>query len=191
MEWIGIDYGSKLAGTTVICFKGDDNELHFINSKKNQDADNMISEFLRDNQPKYVFIDAPLSLPKAYFGEGNDFFYREGDRAIGAMSPMFLGGLTARAMKLKSQFDKKIEFFEAYPGGLAKELKLKELNYKKGKEYIPTIIDLLLAKFEIKLAETPNNWHQVDALLAYLIGWRHKNNSANFFGEKTEGGIWV
>ena len=83
-NFCGIDYGSKLAGTTSICFEVD-NRLVFLQSEMKKDADKMIIQFLENHRIKQVFFDAPLSLPKAFFGEGEDFFYREGDRAIGAM----------------------------------------------------------------------------------------------------------
>ena len=35
---LGIDYGSKLAGTTVICFEKN-KQLHFLQSEKKKDAD--------------------------------------------------------------------------------------------------------------------------------------------------------
>ena len=42
---VGIDYGSKLAGTTVIAYT-QENEVHFMSSVKKQDADQMIINFL-------------------------------------------------------------------------------------------------------------------------------------------------
>jgi uncharacterized protein len=190
-NFCGIDYGSKLAGTTSICFEVD-NRLVFLQSEMKKDADKMIIQFLENHRIKQVFFDAPLSLPKAFFGEGEDFFYREGDRAIGAMSPMFLGGLTARAIKLKTTFEKSgIFFFEAYPGGLVKELNIKEKGYKKEIGQIITLSEEIVEKFNLKLEKHPSNWHQFDSLLAFVIGIRFKTNQALFFGDEDEGGIWV
>lgn len=190
-NFCGIDYGSKLAGTTSICFEVD-NKLVFLQSEKKKDADKMIIQFLENYKMAKVFFDAPLSLPKAFFGEGEDFFYREGDRAIGAMSPMFLGGLTARAIKLKTTFEKTgISFFEAYPGGLAKALKINEKGYKKIKEQIKPLTDEISTNFNLSLENYPNNWHQFDSLLAFVVGLRFNANQALFFGDEGEGGIWV
>ena len=120
------------------------------------------------------------------------FFYREGDRIIGAMSPMFLGGLTARAMKLKTTFEKTgISFFEAYPGGLAKELNIKEKGYKKDSEQLIPLTEFISKNFDLKLEKHPSNWHQFDSLLAFVIGIRFNANQALFFGNEEEGGIWV
>jgi predicted nuclease with RNAse H fold len=98
---VGIDYGAKLAGTTVAAWN-ENGSLHWKCSGKKQDADKWLEEKLLQLRPDLIFMDAPLSLPGVYSGQGTDYFYREGDRALGAMSPMFLGGLTARAMQLKA-----------------------------------------------------------------------------------------
>ena len=41
----GIDYGSKMAGTTVIAFE-QNNKVVLIGSRENQDADQMILDFV-------------------------------------------------------------------------------------------------------------------------------------------------
>ena len=43
--WIGIDYGSKLAGTTVICYKKE-GRLQLLQSEKKSDADAFVSQFI-------------------------------------------------------------------------------------------------------------------------------------------------
>jgi len=190
-KYCGVDYGSKLAGTTVVCYK-EAGTLRFLQSEKKKDADLMLINFLKTHKFNQVFFDAPLSLPKAYFGNDDDFFYRKGDRILGAMSPMFLGGLTARAIKLKTAFNKDgIAFFEAYPGGLAKELDLPNNEYKKEAAFIVPLTNMLVESYQLKLKVFPANWHQFDSLLAYLIGLRYHAGNANFFGEESEGGIWV
>ena len=47
----GIDYGSKLAGTTVICF-AHNKHLEFIQSEKKQDAD-------ENKHPKRGYVPDP------------------------------------------------------------------------------------------------------------------------------------
>jgi len=61
MLHLGIDYGSKLAGTTAICVKIE-GHLDLFQSGKKQDADLFISKIIHQYQPEKVFIDAPLSL---------------------------------------------------------------------------------------------------------------------------------
>lgn len=189
ISWAGIDYGSKLAGTTVICFlKGD--KLHFLQSEKKRDADAFIVDFVNEHQPQNIFIDAPLSLPAAYFGNGNNYFYRECDRETKAMSPMFLGGLTARAMRLNSDL-RQVKYFETYPAYLAKDvLGLKDFYNKKSKDS-SEFINKLLSSFSITLESLPTNWHQVDALLCWLSGWRFHNKTILKIGNIDEGIIYI
>lgn len=129
---VGIDYGSKLAGTTVLCWE-QDGQLHYQQSEKKKDADQWLIQLIQELSPPEVFIDAPLSLPAAYHGKGEDFFYRDCDRELRAMSPMFLGGLTARAMKLRHLLSpQQIVFQETYPAELVRNLPdLKECYLKK------------------------------------------------------------
>lgn len=189
--FLGIDYGSKQAGTTALCYLEND-KLHVVQSEKNKDADQFILKKIEELTPKSVFIDAPLSLPIGYFKKDlEEFFYRECDKELGAMSPMFLGGLTARAVKLKTELQKSgIEVYETYPGFLARNvLKLKVYN-KKEKLTNSAIIQITgFLPFEIQ--KPIKNWHQFDSILAWLSGWRFLNHEAESFGNQKEGLIWV
>ncbi|MCI5058264.1 MAG: hypothetical protein MRY83_19290 [Flavobacteriales bacterium] len=185
-DWFGVDYGSKLAGTTVICFLKNE-KLVFVQSEKKKSADVMIEKFVKSNQYSSVFMDAPLSLPGVYTKHtgSKDFFYREADKILAAMSPMFLGGLTARAMRLKHTLDK-IEFIETYPAHLFKEI-LKVPSYKMDLiEANKALKDLLPFSFD-----NPENWHQFDALGAWISGWRHHNEKSEIIGSKQEGEIVI
>jgi len=192
---IGIDYGSKLAGTTVIAYQNKKNIVQFLISEKKKDADIFLINAVTKLQPKYIFFDAPLSLPGVYTmpNEYDDYFYRAGDRLLKAMSPMFLGGLTARAMRLKRTFvQQNIEVFETYPAIHAQRFQLKNLNYKKKLQYLPDVIQALQ-----KLLPFPFNnqqitsWHHVDALLAFYSAYRFLNGEIEQFGAEKEGSIWV
>jgi hypothetical protein len=95
MRLCGVDYGSKLAGTTVTCtLDAPSGQVHFQKSAPREDADAFLRNYLLQSQPAFIFLDAPLSLPGVYRGLAGcrDYFYREADRQLGAMSPMFLGG---------------------------------------------------------------------------------------------------
>lgn len=188
--FVGVDYGSKLAGTTVICY-AENGQLCFLQSEKKKNADEMILSFIQSNNVDVVYLDAPLSLPKAYFGYSDDYFYREGDRALKAMSPMFLGGLTARAMKLKHQCKGQSDFHEVYPGALRKQLFPDFIGYKKQKELIGSFAELLENKLSQNWKILPKNWHQIDAALAWFSGYRHQQGLALSYGNKEEGLIWV
>ncbi len=189
----GIDYGSKLAGTTAICW-AENHKIRFGQSQKKKDADQFIQDWAAGHSPKHIYIDAPLSLPGVYTSIAgcSDYFYRAADKALNAMSPMFLGGLTARAMRMKQQLqDNGIEVWEAYPGGLARQLPLDAGRYKKDNAYL-TAASLVLAELTgLEMPEPPKNWHQFDAGLAFLIGQRRLNGTAEPFGQEAEGFIWV
>lgn len=187
MNHIGIDYGSKLAGTTAICWQEDD-RLRTVQSEKKKDADRFILDFLEKYNPKSIFIDAPLSLPGAYFDKGDDYFYRVCDRELSAMSPMFLGGLTARAMKLKKQFkNKNIDVHESYPGGLVKLFDELKVNYKKKEKVVTSdFIKVLTAHLPFPI-DNAGSWHEIDAILCWWCGYRFENNIAVIHGDPDEG----
>lgn len=191
MKYIGIDFGSQNAGTTVICYIENKN-IKFISSEKNKSADDFLVKQIKILNPEIIFIDAPLSLPQAYFQESNDdYFYRICDKELKAMSPMFLGGLTARAIKLKNKF-KEIQFIETYPSYKAEILGLKNLEYKKENKYIPVNLEKVVEEYHLKInPQDIKNWHYFDSLLCYLSGIDYSNNKHLTFGEEKEGLIIV
>jgi predicted nuclease with RNAse H fold len=185
-QFTGIDYGAKLAGTTAICF-AKNGHLHLAQSAKKQDADAWLRRLVAEQKPSAVFMDAPLSLPGVYFGTGENFHYRQCDQLLGAMSPMFLGGLTARAMQVRAGF-LETPFYEIYPAQLVRTLLPDQPFYKND---LPSFLEKLAEKLPLPFAKQPENWHQVDAALAWLTGWRHGQGEALKFGEEIEGLIWV
>lgn len=193
---IGIDFGAKLAGTTVIARMYEHNKVDFFASAKKQDADQFITDFIEANEDVWLaYIDAPLSLPKIYSNnqEEGSYFYREADKATGAMSPMFLGGLTARAMKLSKELTQKgVKVVETYPSKLADVLKLKGKEYKKDRHKIAALCEELKEvsgfMFDNELVET---WHHFDALLCLYSAKRHEIQAAMVFGDVNEGTITV
>lgn len=186
----GIDFGSKLAGTTVLAWF-DGHKVQLLQSAKGQDADALLEKWVTDKQISRVFMDAPLSLPGVYNGEGSDYFYRAGDRELGAMSPLFLGGLTARAMRLAAGWRRAgLEVNEAYPGALWKVMGDKKLAYKKDLADLSGCLALLQLHWQVKLPAVVN-WHQFDALLALTTGFRHTQGKAKAYGDPHEGCIYV
>jgi predicted nuclease with RNAse H fold len=182
---IGIDYGAKMSGNTVIAHFVT-TQIHFQQVEKKKDADTWITKVLETLQADVVYLDAPLSLPAAYFGTGESYHYREADKVTRAMSPMFLGGLTARAMSLKASLSTLI-FHEIYPAFFQSEL-VQSSHYKED----ITLFLQDLAKIEtFTLGDQPTNWHQVDALIALLIGTRHQEQRHQEIGNPTEGIIII
>lgn len=184
---IGIDYGSKLAGTTVIAY-AIDGSLITIQSAKNKDADAFIIKEIEKINTTKVYLDAPLSLPLAYYDKGDNYFYRACDKELKAMSPMFLGGLTARAMKLKSQLQAlDIDVIECYPKALVHHHPdLKAVYLKKNLSGLKVFIRELENYFPFSLPAI-KNWHQVDAVLAWWSGYREQNNESITIGNPHEG----
>lgn len=182
----GIDYGSKMAGTTSICFLNDGG-IKFIRSLKKQDADIMILEFCETYKPELIAIDAPLSLPGVYRGLNgfDNYFYRKCDAELKAMSPMFLGGLTARAMKLRSQLPE-VRFIEAYPVAYARRLGFEKWNYRKDSpDYNQMITGL-----GVQLTDVIETTHDFDALLCHQIAINFLNLAVEVVGDSSEGLIY-
>jgi len=185
---LGIDFGSKLAGTTAICYQ-DDSKLVVLQSEKKKDADKFILDLVEKLSPAQIFIDAPLSLPAAYFGKGDDYFYRDCDRVLKAMSPMFLGGLTARAMRLTSKLKSiDIDCFEVYPAGLIQEIGKLKNHYTKKSMVNTTFLNCLSDLICLEITAT-GSWHQIDAVLCWLSGRRFLAGEAKIIGIKEEGQI--
>jgi len=190
----GIDYGKKLSGNTVICQRKGQS-VRFFRAGKNKDADKFILERIRESSPHRIFIDAPLSLPGAFYDEKryDDFFFRRCDQQIGAMSPMFLGGLTARAIRLKSIVSgMRIDLMETYPKGLARQLKLKNSGYRKGKENLVACAEGIMESTKLDL-DTAHilSWHHIDALLALITAIRHEQGLSFTYGNPDEGLVYI
>lgn len=195
MTFAGIDYGSKMAGTTAIAFVNADEQIEFAQSAKNQDADRFILQWVASHQPTRIFLDAPLSLPGVYRNAEayGDYFYRQCDRDVQGMSPMFLGGLTARAMRLQAELTKRaVEVVEVYPSQLADVLQLDRALYKKQQIHLPAILSKIADKLPYPVQnEQVTSWHRIDALLALLSGYRFAQKQHLTFGNTEEGIIIV
>lgn len=192
---MGIDYGAKLAGTTTVAMAMAQ-QLQVWQSEQGQDADLFILNIINQLKPKVLFIDAPLTLPAVYTQTpatpAADFFYRAADREVQAMSPMFIGGLTARAIKLRTQLAAQgIGMLETYPTQLVRLLLPELPGYKKSAAALPVFAEALQHLLPYTSKEPPQSWHQLDSLLAWYSGYRHLLGQAQLYGEATEGRIIV
>ncbi len=196
----GIDYGSKLAGTSVVA-RYNAGEVSLYQSEKKKSADDFILQLLAEysSTNDIIALDAPLSLPRVYSEPepaksiDGDFHYRACDREVNAMSPLFLGGLTARAMYLNAQLKHKgLRVYEVYPKMVAHKEGLAELyNMRKKEATLKHKVALLLAeKYEFNLSEFPENLHALDALLALAGGMKIKKGQAAAWGNASEGLIY-
>lgn len=185
----GIDFGARRSGTTALCYDRD-GTLHIERVAKGRDADAHVEAFVRAHRPTALYIDAPLSLPAAYRGAGDDFFFRACDRALHAMSPMFLGGLVARAMRL-CRCLAPVPVYEVYPRAAAQLLR-QQYGVTGYRETRPQAYAAKLAGTRnLAVATTPTTWHEVDAWLAWWVGYRHMQGQARAYGDPTEGLVWV
>ncbi|OEK05375.1 DUF429 domain-containing protein [Roseivirga misakiensis] len=192
-EKVGIDYGSKLAGTTVIAYEEGD-FIQLLRSKKGEDADKMIRDFVVEHQLRVIGLDAPLSLPGIYnkIVDCNDYFYRSCDKELKAMSPMFLGGLTARAMKLKNELETDgLKVYEVYPARVAFNLALKTYGYKSKK---PDYLQMMMVMEKLGLVLAPaleiETSHDFDSLLALYAAKRIGTSGECSTGNPQEGLIY-
>jgi predicted nuclease with RNAse H fold len=187
----GIDFGAKLSGKTSIAFIAN-HELQIVSCAAKMDADNFILTFINQSSVKTIFLDAPLSLPIAYKTPitNPDFFYRECDKATNAMSPLFLGGLTARAMALKHQLDQhNIRVFETYPTALCKQMNIERDKSVDGVKQMFRQIKTFVKDININIE--PNNIHELDAILALFSGIRYIKNEHLTIGNLKEGLIII
>ncbi|GAB3197296.1 putative nuclease with RNAse H fold [Pontibacter aydingkolensis] len=195
VNFIGVDYGSKLAGTTAAAYVAG-GQLQISQSQRGQNADEWLWQLVNTLQPKAIFIDAPLTLPKVYtqgvYTSATEYFYRACDREVQAMSPMFIGGLTARAIQFRAKLSETgIAILETYPSQLAKLLFSHLQDYKKSPVALPVFTDALQGLLPFQLKQPPVNWHQFDSLLAWFSSYRHNQGQSILYGDATEGRIIV
>jgi uncharacterized protein len=188
---VGIDFGSKLAGTTAICFGANPKKLTILTSNKNEDADQFILDFCKHYQPTLIGIDAPLSLPSGIMTGKGDFFYRKCDKELKAMSPMFLGGLTARAMKLRSflKSEYNISIIEVYPKAQVLNQSSQAQAIYKSKDMEQNFLNLI--NLENLDFHGPLRWHEVDSCLAWLTAHKYSLGTALAYGIENEGLIFA
>ncbi|MBK7946540.1 MAG: DUF429 domain-containing protein [Flavobacteriales bacterium] len=184
-EHIGIDFGARYSANTALC-RRERGLFVFERINRGDDGDEWLEQRVLELAPRAVYIDAPLSLPGAYYGRGSDHFYREADRLAGGMSPMFLGGLTARAIRLAERWRKSgIAVHEAYPSAfIRRSWEFLELSAGKA---IPKQALRLMAGMCLLPPPDPKDRHEADAWLCWVIGQRHMQGEAKELGRADEG----
>lgn len=185
----GIDFGARRSGNTVIA-NAVEGRVVFYQVEKGADTDAWMEELVEELEPQLIAIDAPLSLPLGWCGGEGDLFYRECDSELKAMSPLFLGGLTGRAVKFARQLKSlKVSVIEAYPKGFVNHL-LQGVCPHSARD-VRQILAQLPEGVELELEENPTNDHQMDALMALVVAIRYEAGMANGYGKRDEGLIWV
>ncbi len=185
---IGFDYGSRYAGTTACCYL-EDQILQCYQTNKKQDADEFVLIQIATYGANLVGIDAPLSLPLAYYDDkSSDYMFRRADRELKAMSPMFLGGLTARAMRLQHSVRPQAKLIEVYPAATVRHRHPELMPvYKENLKTATKIMRDILAPIVIP---DITSWHAFDALLAWYITALYSKDGARSAGIETEGIIY-
>ncbi len=192
----GIDYGSKLSGNTVIALF-QDNNIFFLEAEEKVNADEFIINAVDHFKPKLIFMDAPMSLPGVYKGMHgySNYHFRKCDVETRAMSPMFLGGLAARAMELRDNFEARgIDIKETYPRLMANRFELKKFGYKSSKSALRECALHLKECIKEPLRFNSNDiktWHHLDALLALMSALSYKCGDFCTYGDPEEGMIYV
>jgi uncharacterized protein len=191
-RFCGIDYGTKMSGNTALAYL-DNIGIHVLQCPKNTDADQWITTQVTLLNLQKIYLDAPLSLPGGYLGFNDQFHYRACDLELSAMSPMFLGGLTARAIALSKGLEKlKITSYEVYPGGFIRmHSTLQDAYHKKDSSTVAKMVESFSRMFHFPIQTPIENYHQVDALICWWIGYRHTQGLAKAYGDEKEGQIWI
>ncbi|QCK13580.1 hypothetical protein [Mangrovivirga cuniculi] len=183
----GVDYGSNLSGNTVMCLN-ENNNLSLYYSVKGRNTDVWLYDLINEKKPSVLGIDSPLSLPGVYTNnEFDDYFYRKCDRELQAMSPMFIGGLTARSIKLKTLLEKTVNgIYEVYPSGHLRNNDIPVLKRNHTKEEFKDYLQSLNVKsHDIKSS------HAFDAMIAWIITANIYLGNAKAIGDIKEGLIYV
>ncbi len=174
-----------MAGTTAMAVKTG-SRIELLACPKGTDADQWIMDHFQSIQPTIIALDAPLSLPTGVLGKGDQFHMRLADQLCGAMSPMFLGGLTARAMSLRYHYpDGQATWLETYPSWMAKC----RFGCSR-KDHAPLLQGLKEIWSESHLP-LPRDQHQMDALLALLAAWQWTAHNSWLYGDPKEGVIVI
>jgi predicted nuclease with RNAse H fold len=191
---VGINYGCKYSGTTVICHNTF-HEVRFILSPKNSDADEFLLNEIIHIDPDIVLINAPLSLPGVYRHLGGciDYFFRKCDSEMKASSPMFTGGITARAIGLKRQLNSfGYQVYETYPRKMVEVLSLPVHIYRQKIADLDSMLDIFMTRASIALNKRLiTTWHHFDSLLAFISGLRYMTRQNEVFGKEDEGLVYV
>ncbi len=186
-KWVGIDFGAKNRRTTAYCWQ-ENALLHVELCPAKIDVDAWLYQEMIKAGVQAVFIDAPLSLPKIYFDPEDTqstHHYRRADIELKAMSPLFLGGLTARAIALASKLKKsQIACYETYPKAVRNQR-------FSGKERQEALVDLQKsASVQIENISSLSV-HAQDSVFAWFAGYMYMQKQSLIFGRQEEGQIFL
>lgn len=193
----GIAYGSKLSGNTVISIMKN-NKIYFLDVDENVDCDEFILNAARHFKPEIVYINAPLSVPAVYkcVNGFKDHQFRKADKELCSISPMIIGGVTARAIELKEKLEAELEtkVYETCSKSQAKNYCLDQHGYKKNGLHLVSCRNHIGAQLSKKVmfdCTDVKTWNHLDAFLSLITAMRFVMGMANSHGDPDEGLIYV
>lgn len=146
MNWVGVDYGSKMVGIMVIVWV-EGWVIWLVQSVVKKDVDKWVKSWVEVYCLVVLYLDVFFSLFGVYyvFGGYEDFFYWVVDKEVQVMLFMFFGGLIVCVMCLSQEL-KVLQciIFEVYLGQFFKILGLDCKWYKKDKVYLQEVIEMVL-----------------------------------------------
>lgn len=103
---------------------------------------------------------------------------------------MFLGGLTARAIRLANSWKSSgIEFFETYPRMVATRIP-ENFSPQSDELFCKDVIVFINNETGLEIRFSKKSMHSCDALLAWFAGYLKNQGSSKKAGDDTEGIIW-
>ncbi|MCH8555192.1 MAG: hypothetical protein LAT76_08545 [Schleiferiaceae bacterium] len=194
--WAGVSLGGKYTGDSALAIYSN-GQILIVQPDEGVDSDAFSTQVIEQFAPEIITIDAPITIPGALTKTSGcfDYHFRQADKECGCISPMIIGGRTARAIELKSVWEKLgKEVYETSPRLLARDFGLREMGYRKTGLHLRNCAALLKASFnpDINLAERDiSNWTRLDALLALMTAMKIETKTATSIGNPEEGLIWV
>ncbi len=193
----GIHFGSKLSGNTVISLIKQ-NKIYFLDVDKEVDADIFIYNAAKHFKPDVIFMNAPLSLPGVFSNkvDCDDHEYRSADKEICSISPMIIGGVTARAIALKKKLESELntKVYETCSKAQAHNYELMKMGYKTTQLRLHSCRNHLESKLNPRLmfcCQDVKSWDHIDAMLSLITAMRFVTGQALPYGNPDEGLIYV
>lgn len=166
----GIDLGGRTTAKTAVAILDlPEHTLEVYSAAKvaeqTRARPGAFAAFLRELNADIIGIDAPLTLPDL---SQDDYLFRPGDRAAGAMSPFSIGEITARAIHLTHRVA--AHWLEVYPKTLAQWLGDTGRGYKNAPARRAELFARLQAGFPwAEQTPLPEEADTLDALLALAV----------------------
>jgi predicted nuclease with RNAse H fold len=167
--------------------------IRIHHSTKKQDADQMIDNICRDMGKAFIGMDAPLSLPGIYKGlpDCRDYFFRQCDIQLSAMSPMFMGGLSARAIQLTDRLrEQGHRVLEVYPSALKRLFpELADCRTNPSARHLAFFESYFQTEVFFENGAKITS-HALDSLCALMTMCRYTNGESQCAGNEEEGIIY-